>query len=96
MGGGGISVLCLPPGSGGDRLAWFLARCNFPGESQMNSRRYHLVFLTITPPPDSQAAPDKMFGPSWASLTVSYVGVLGEIATWIIVEPYIKHYSTSL
>ena len=63
IGGGGISIFWLPPGDGIERWAWLLDRCNFPVKSQMNSRRYHLVFCTVTRPSVACADLENMYRP---------------------------------
>ena len=68
----------------------------FPSESQVNSRRYHLVFCMLTCPTVDHAEPANMYRPSLDILTVYYVVLSGEISSWNIVELYRNHYNTSL
>ena len=53
-----------------------MARCHFPAGSQVNSKIYHFVFWTLNCPPAALAVPTNILRPSWALLTVAYVGVL--------------------
>ena len=74
------------------RWALLFAKGRFTDGSQVNSRRYHLVFCKLTCPPVDLAAAVKMFRPSWYSLTVSSVGLLGNEAIWNIVESSTRRY----
>ena len=77
-----------------ERWSLFFSICHFPSGSQLSSRWYHFVSCTLTFPPVSLAAPNKILRPYWASFTVSWVGVLVEGDIWTIVESSTNHCPT--
>ena len=68
-----------------NRSAWSLDIRHWPVESHLNLRRYHF-FLTLTFQPVVSDSPEKIYRPDWDSLTVSFVGFVGEGGIWMMVE----------
>ena len=79
-----------------NRSSWLSDRRHWKVDSHLNSRRYHIFFITLTCPPVACATNEKRLRTDWDSLTVSVVGVVWDGDIYMMGELSMKHYPTNI